>query len=918
MGEILTTTEESLLHNARLFADKYKAAESEKQLGQSFWRDFFTSVAGISDLISAGIEFEFPVRSKSGTVNFIDVLWSGVVLIEQKSAGKSLDDAEKQARDYLIALLPQHRPPTIIVSDFKRIRIIEVLAGQSHEFELKDLPENLQRMEMVVGQNAKEATRQEITADQKAVELMANLYLEFEKAGYEGHEVSVFLVRILFLNFGDDTRMWKQIPGGLFGTYVEASVSDGSGVGGRLQELFQALDTPTEKRPTTLSPRLVDFPYVNGGLFKEQLPIFSFTPSMRDALLATTEYDWSKISPAIFGAMFQTVKSKEDRRSLGEHYTSEANILKVIRPLFLDDFTQKLQKAWDSVPNLKRLQSELASKNYLDPACGSGNFLVVTYRRLRNLELKLVARLQELQGKVGDVYLDGRMGLSVNLSQFHGIEINEWSSQIATVAMYLADHQANLEMEEVTGISPNRFPLTQSANIQHNNALRVTWESVCEISENTFIMGNPPFLGSLMMTPEQREDTRVIWNNHKKTGLVDFVTNWFIIAGRLVSQFGCQAAFVSTNSITQGEQPSLIWGEIKPLGVEISFAHRAFSWTNEAKGKAAVHVVIIGMSRTGLGNKKPLWSYDTAKSEPSLAMAKNINAYLIDSSDLVIGTRQTPLSPELPPMFFGSMPRDNGHLSKISGEEAEQIRKTDETASLYLRKLIGATELINGDERFCLWLENAEPQHLRNSPVLRDRIEKVRKVRSESAAASTRQAAGTPHLFVQRAQPKSEYIAVPRVSSESRPYVPMGYFSADVIANDALLTVPNASLAVFGVLMSKPFNAWNGVVSGRLESRFRISQEITYNNFPLRQLTEDERESLNRSGQMILDVRSKYPNATLADLYGLNSMPLDLQKAHKENDRLVLKAFGLRSSASDEEILSKLFEDYENMTKGLL
>jgi type II restriction/modification system DNA methylase subunit YeeA len=370
--------------------------------------------------------------------------------------------------------------------------------------------------------------------------------------------------------------MWKQVPGGLFGTYVEATVPDGSGVGGRLQELFQLLDTPVEKRPTTLSQRLVDFPYINGGLFKEQLPIFAFTASMREALVRTTEYDWSKISPAIFGSMFQTVKSKDERRSLGEHYTSEANILKVIRPLFLDDFTDKLQKAWESVPNLKRLQAELASKNYLDPACGSGNFLVVTYRRLRNLELKLVARLQELQGKVGDVYLDGRMGLSVTLSQFHGIEINEWSSQIATVAMYLADHQANLEMEEITGISPNRFPLTQSANIQHHNALLVDWASVCEISENTFIMGNPPFLGSLMMTPEQRDDTKVIWNNHKKTGLVDFVTNWFIVAGRLVSTRGCEAAFVSTNSITQGEQPSLLWGELSPLGVDISFAHKTF------------------------------------------------------------------------------------------------------------------------------------------------------------------------------------------------------------------------------------------------------------------------------------------------------------------------------------------------------
>jgi hypothetical protein len=914
----MSESEQASLHAARQFADKYKAAESEKQLGQSFWRDFFTSVAGISDLLTAGIEFEFPVRSKSGTINFIDVFWSGVVLIEQKSAGKSLDEAEKQARDYLIALQPEHRPPTLIVSDFKRIRIVEILAGQTYEFEVKDLPENLHRMEMVVGLNAKEATRQEITADQKAVELMANLYVEFEKAGYEGHEVSVLLVRTLFLNFGDDTRMWKQVPGGLFGAYIGATASDGSGVGGRLQELFQILDSPLEKRPSTLSPRLVDFPYINGGLFKEQLPIFAFTAAMREALVKTAEYDWSKISPAIFGSMFQTVKSKDERRSLGEHYTSEANILKVIRPLFLDDFTEKLQRAWGSVSNLKRLQAELASKNYLDPACGSGNFLVVTYRRLRNLELKLVARLQDLQGKVGDVYLDGRMGLSVTLSQFHGIEINEWSSQIATVAMYLADHQANLEMEEITGISPNRFPLTQSANIQHQNALLVDWTSVCEISENTFIMGNPPFLGSLMMTPEQREDTKVIWNNHKKTGLVDFVTNWFIIAGRLVSTLGCEAAFVSTNSITQGEQPSLLWGELTPLGVEISFAHKTFSWTNEAKGKAAVHVVIIGLTSRATAKKKALWIYSTPKAEPELHWAENINAYLIDASDVIIGTRQSALSPDLPPMFFGSMPRDNGHLSKINAEEAEEIRNSDPVAALYLRKLIGAAELINGVERFCLWLEDAEPRHLRTSTVLKRRVELVREMRLASAASSTRQAASVSHLFVQRAQPNSEYIAVPRVSSESRPYVPMGFFPPSVIANDALLTIPNANLAVFSVLMSKPFNIWNSVVSGRLESRYRISQEITYNNFPLRQLTLEEKETLKKSGKAILDARQIYKTATLADLYGLGSTPLELLKTHQENDRLVLKVFGLKSSASEEQILSKLFSEYETLTSGLI
>lgn len=906
------------LNGARSFADKYREASSEKRLGQSFWRDFFTQVVAIEDLMSAGIEFEYPVRSARGTINFIDVFWPSVLLIEQKSEGKSLDEAEKQARDYLIALAPALRPPTIVVSDFKRIRIVEVLAGNTLEFTLDSMVENLPRLELAIGKLAFEATKPELSADQKAVELMADLFVEFEKAGYGGHELSVFLVRILFLNFGDDTRMWKRTARGLFADFIEATSPDGMGVGGRLQELFQVLDTPKEHRSRTLSPTLVNFPYVNGGLFSEQLPIFSFTADMREALRKTTEYDWSKISPAIFGAMFQTVKSKEERRSLGEHYTSEANILKVIRPLFLDEFTERLQKAWDSPSALKKFHAELATYNYLDPACGSGNFLVVAYKRLRDIELKLMARLQELEGRQGDVFLDGRMGLSVSLDQFHGIEINEWSSQIATVAMYLADHQANLEMEEVTGVSPNSFPLSASARVHHGNALTTSWEEACPINEKTFIMGNPPFLGSLMMTEEQRADTKAIWKNHKKTGLVDFVTNWFVIAGKIVSDTGCQAAFVSTNSITQGEQPSLIWGELTPLGIEISFAHRSFSWTNEAKGKAAVHVVIVGIRRGPVTGSRNLWTYATVKSAPTLVRATQINPYLLDAPNVVAQTRHSALSSFLPPMFFGSMARDEGHLSKISLDEAEELREKDPIATKYLRRLIGATELINNTPRFCLWLEDADPSDLRNSPELAKRVSAVRDMRLSSKASSTREAAKTAHLFVQRAQPDSPYIAVPRVSSETREYVPMGFFEPNVIASDALLTVPNASYGVFSVLMSRPFNLWNRTVSGRLKSDTRISQEITYNNFPLPALTETQTAKLAREGQAILDARAQFQSSSLADLYGRSSMPEGLLRAHQANDKAVLEVFGLKTSATDEEVLSGLFSSYSNMSSGLL
>ena len=908
------------LQEARKFADRYVNATSEKQLGQSFWRDLFINVVGIPDLMSVGIEFEFPVRSSEGTVNFIDVLWKGVVLVEHKSARKSLDVAEKQAREYLVALPAAQRPPTIIVSDFKRLRIIEVLVGTTHEFRLEDLPENLNRLELVVGGHAEAAAKEEITADLEAVKLMAKLFIEFEKSGYEGHEVSVFLVRILFLNFGDDTRMWKRVPRGLFGTFLDATVPDGLGVGGRLQELFQVLDTPVSKRPGTLSPALADFPYVNGGLFKEILPVFSFTAKMHEALILTSQYDWSKISPAIFGAMFQKVKSKEDRRFLGEHFTSEANILKVIRPLFLDDFSDKLYAAWESIPGLKKLKVELAQMHYLDPACGSGNFLVVAYKRLREIELKLTARLQGLEGNVGELYLDGRMGLGVTLDQFYGFEINEWSSQIATVAMYLADHQANLEMEEVTGTSPNRFPIQRSAHIHHVNSLQVDWGELCPLGETTLIMGNPPFKGQSHQDAEQKEDTRRIWKNHPKTGVMDYVSNWYLMASHAMEKFGGSSAFVSTNSIVQGEQVPPLWQELSADGMEIDFAHRPFNWENEVSGGAAVDCVIIGFSKKSPAkkSKKRLWDYKTPKSNPELQVVTQINPYLIASSDIVVESRTRPISPELAPLLWGSKPTDDGNLSKISKEEADEIRKTDPVAAKYLMPIIGAHELIHGADRFCLWLEEASPQDLRSSAVIRKRVEAVREFRLASTAELTRRNARISHLFVQRAQPKTNYIGVPLHSSEDRLYLPFAWVSPEIIASNALSTIPEANKPLFAVLNSNVFNTWARTVSGRLESRIRISAEVTYNNFPLRGLSEEEKSSLSETGKSILDARAKYPDATLADLYGSTSMPIDLLKAHQANDKVVLKIFGLRADASSGVILAKLFEEYDEMTRGLL
>jgi hypothetical protein len=899
------------VHEAELLAKKYAKITSEKQFAQTFWRDVFQQLCGVDDLLATGIEFEYPVRShESGTIKFIDVLWPGIVLVEHKSAGESLDKAEQQARDYLISLEAVKRPPVIILSDFANFRIIEVLAGKSVEFALSDLPQNVGRFEAIIGDAGVGASRVEVEADTKAANLMSELFVQFEKAGYTGHEVSVFLVRILFLLFGDDTAMWRRTDKGLFGDVVNNSPEDGTGLGAILQELFVTLNTPREARPATLADSMSGFPYINGGIFAEQLPNFNFNKSMRAALIAATEYDWSTISPAIFGSLFQSVRDAETRREMGEHYTSETNILRCINDLFLNDFYKRMHEAWDSPQALKSLRMELGEYNYLDPACGSGNFLVVAYKRMRDIELRIIARLQELDNKRTQLQLDGSLGLQVHLGQFHGIEIDEWSASIARVAMFLADHQANLALEQITGSAPNRFPLTESAVIVNANALTTDWSEVCPMSGKTYIMGNPPFFGARLQNDEQKQDTNRVWNGKKGSSELDFVANWYLLAAKQMAAHGGRAALVSTNSITQGEQPAIIWSDLFGLGMKIDFAHRTFKWSNDASGQAAVHVVIIGFSKGTQKGKRKLWEYADIKAQGKLREVDSINAYLVDGPDVLVTSRATPLSPSTPRMDFGSMPNDGGHLSDISSDEAAQIRESDPVAAKYLRKIIGAREMLHNVERWCLWLVGAEPTDIKKSKVLTVRVESVRSLRAASPRAATQKLALRPAEFGEIRQPKTEYLVVPRHSAESRDYVPMAWYQPEVITNDAVLLVASAEVAIFGLLQSRVFNVWNKVVSGRIKSDTRISSTVTYNNFPFPTLSDSDREAIRKCAQSVLDVRSKFPTSSLADLYEVTSMPAELAVAHSKLDAQVLNAYGLKSTATDSEILEVLFTMY--------
>jgi hypothetical protein len=804
------------------------------------------------------------------------------------------------------------RPPVIIVSDFARFRIVDVILNKAVEFTLDKLPDQLDRIEAIIGHRTSSLTTVQVEADQKAAQLMADLYVQLENNRYEGHHASVFMVRILFCLFADDTRMWQT---GIFQKLVNDSNVLGTDLGGRLAALFEMLDTPKDQRPTLIDPLIAPFPYVNGGIFSERLPVVYFNTDMRNALLNCCAYDWSGINPTIFGALFQDIKSKDERRANGEHYTTEANIDKTINPLFINGLHEKLEAFWDNEGKLKELQRELGTYQILDPACGCGNFLITTYKRLRQLELDIIVRIKQLDGTLGQTsLLDVGDDLHVRLEQLHGIEYVEWSAQIAKVAIYLTDHQENLKLETVLGVAANRFPLTHSANIVQGNALQIDWSSVCPIGDKTVIVGNPPFLGTTWQSDEQKSDQERIWGGISRSGALDYVANWYLLAAKYVGASKAKVAFVSTNSVSQGQQAGIIWQELYARGFEIIFAHRPFVWESDASGRAAVHCVIIGFANRPAKALRALYFYTNERGIPERRMVKNINPYLLDAPNVIISARSTPLGEGVMPITNGSKPTDDGFLSSLTPDEADEIRATDPIASKYLRPIMGAQEFISGKERFCLWLAEVEPSDLVLSAELKRRVSEVKAMRSASAKAATRRDAATPYLFQEIRQPNTDFIAVPEVSSQGRDYVPIGLFSPHYVPTNKLKYVPQGDLWLFAVLNSSVFNIWVKSISMRLKSDYSISTELTYNNFPFPKLLANQIDELRIYGQKILDARAKFPGVSLAVLNRPEAMPLELLKAHRENDSRVLKAFGLSPLADEDEILLSLLSLYSRMT----
>lgn len=910
MATLLSTPELSR-NAAATFADKWKSYTDEKQHARGFWSEFFRALCGVDDEENAGIEYEKRVKSTiSGNQEYIDVYWKNVALIEHKSAGENLDKAELQARGYWLSLPPGYRPKTIIISDFLNFRLIDVALNRTHDFPLSKLPENIHRFEAIISGNRTRISEEEITVDQVAAKLMANLYLELEGHGFEGHETSIFLIRILFLLFGDDTGMWAKNS---FLKLVMGTKEDGTDVGPKFDTLFEILNCPDDKRPEGLGDEFKPFPYVNGGIFAEKISVIDFNKKMRVALVEVANYDWTTINPTIFGALFQMIKSKEARAELGEHYTSEENINKIVYPLFLDELQQRLADSWDSKKELKKLRLDLSKIKIFDPACGGGNFLVVSFKHLRQLELELTVRLQHLEGKQSDIGLDGALALSVNLNQFYGIEIEEWPSQIARVALFLTDHQENRKLERITGETPSRFPIHDSAHIFNANSLTSDWSQIIDVDEFTYILGNPPFIGARLQTESQKTETLEIWKNIDKAGNLDYVANWFLKAARAISGKSAKAAFVATNSISQGEQPPIMWPAIIDCGVHINFAHRTFSWSNDSAGQAIVHVVIVGISSGASSSSYPLWAYESVKSDPIETTATNINPYLVDAPNVLISSRRTPLSPKTQPLLYGSQPNDGGAISDISAEEAANIRKIDPIAAKYLKRVVGARELLHDEERWCLWLTDASPADIHKSKVLTQRVGEVKKTREASERKATQELAETPHLFGFISHPKGSFLAVPLHSSEERKYVPIAFFDENTVCTNAVSIVPDATLSTFGLMCSSAFNIWNKGVSGRIKNDTRISGGITYNNFPFPALSNAQISVLEKVASEVLSARDMYERSSLADLYGGVSMPKELKKAHETLDSLVLEFLGINTNASEIQILASLFSQYLEM-----
>jgi hypothetical protein len=942
------------------FSKEWADTSNEEADAKPFLVEFFNVFGISSKRVST---FEHRVKKLDDKDGYIDLLWKGTILIEMKSRGKNLDKAYQQAKDYTHGLKQHELPKYILISDFENFRLYDLESltptlskGEGFiEFKLNDLVNNVQHFGYILGYQ-KKVYKEQDPANIKAAELMGKLHDRLEEIGYTGHPLEVYLVRILFLLFAEDTTIFNKQQ---FQDYLEQrTAEDGSDLASKLQELFQVLNTSKENRFKNLDEQLTDFPYVNGKLFEENLPTASFDTKMRQALLDCCYIDWSKISPAIFGSMFQSVMNPKERRNLGAHYTSESNILKLIKPLFLDDLWKEFDASRASAPKLKEFHKKLSTLKFLDPACGCGNFLVITYRELRLLELEIL----RASNKTGQRVFDVREIIYLDVDMMCGIEYEEFPARIAEVAMWLIDHQMNMQISNEFGQYFVRLPLKKTAKIVHGDALETDWQSLLnplnevnvvakhaniylveepkeeyktvnvqtetfkihkgqkpkekEEIKFDFILGNPPFIGSKIMSQTQRDAVIKEFDNIQGAGVLDYVTAWYIKAAKYIQNTKIKVAFVSTNSIVQGEQTSILWGQmLNKYKIKIHFAHRTFKWSNEAKGNAAVYCVIVGFANFETNNKS-IFEYEDIKGEAHEIKAKNINPYLVDAKDIFIGKRRKPIC-NVPEISFGNMPNDGGFFF-IEEADMKTFIKNEPLAKKYIKPFIAAQEFLNGHRKYCLWFVDLNPKDLDEMPISFKRIKEIEKLRGSSTREATRKLALFPSLFAEIRQPESDYILIPRVSSENRKVIPMGFFESKNILGDTCLSIPNATHYHLGVLQSSMHMAWVKNVCGRLKSDFRYSNEIVYNNYPWPEhITTKQITAIEKAAQKILDVRNEFKDNSLAQLYEVGKMPATLVKTHIELDKAVDLAYRSQPFTNEAKRMEFLFELYEKYTANL-
>ena len=932
----MTQTEQQ--RAAKRFSQDWQGKGYEKGESQKFWLDLLCNVYGVQDFANF-VYFENQIKEQFADktiTNFIDIyIPSTKVMIEQKSQDKDLHSPVRQsdgsllnpfqqARKYIAGLPLSQHPRWVVTCNFKSFLVydMENPNGEPEEILLENLEKEYYRLSFLTdpGNNH---LKKELEISKKAGDIIGEIYDAILKQYKDADNPSpatlkslnMLCVRIVFCLYAEDAEIFGHKS--MFGDYLKQQ--DAKNLRRALLDLFLVLDQKEDERDEYLEEGLAAFPYVNGGLFTEaDRTIPQLTEEIKELLVrhASSEFDWSEISPTIFGAIFESTLNPENRRSGGMHYTSIENIHKVIDPLFMDELWKEFEELTQikttttRISKIKEFHKRLGTLKFLDPACGSGNFLTETYLSLRRLGNECIkAELNIGEGELPLAYNDDDL-IQVSIQQFYGIEINDFAAVVAKTALWIAESQMLKETAKLLNKDLNFLPLKSYANIVEGNALRLDWESLVPKNELHYILGNPPFVGARLMSRDQKDDVLDVFGaKWKNAGNLDYVSCWYKKAADLMKGSHIRTALVSTNSVSQGESVAILWKPLFEDGLHIDFAHRTFRWDSEASIKAHVHCVIIGFSIAPSTKAKVIYAGDRP------LVVDNINAYLIDAPSVFIESIKKPIC-NVPPVVFGNMPNDGGFLSDYSQEMRDEIVKQYPESSVAFKRFVGATEFINNKTRWCLWLKGVSPNIIRSVPHINQAVLSVKEMREKSTREATKKLADTPMLFGEIRQPDTEYIIIPRHSSENRKYIPMGFVSPDIICGDANLLMPNVSLYHFGVLTSNVHNAWMRVVCGRLKSDYRYSNTVVYNNFPWPTPTDEQKKKIEQTAQAILDARAKYPEASLADLYDELTMPPELRKAHQANDKAVMQAYGFSIKMTESECVAQLFKLYEKLTEG--